>query len=148
MDTVDQSKESGTITRIHSLDAYRGVLMLLGIVIHGAIPFLDHDVESLSGDVVSFSFWLVHLFRMPAFFMLSGFFAALLWQRYGGAGMLMNRFERIVLPFITFFFVLPAVVMYPVLLIERWDHYSDSPFIAAFDATIKHLTMREDLGHL
>ena len=37
MAAVDQSEETETNIRIHSLDAYRGVLMLLGIVLHGAI---------------------------------------------------------------------------------------------------------------
>jgi fucose 4-O-acetylase-like acetyltransferase len=45
---------------------------------------------------------------MPAFFLLSGFFGALLWQRRGARAMLKNRIERIVLPFAVF-----VVLLYP-----------------------------------
>ena len=43
---------------------------------------------------------LVHGFRMPVFFLLSGFFCALLWQRRGLRGLLKNRILRIALPLI------------------------------------------------
>ncbi len=84
--------------RVHSLDAYRGVLMLLGIVIHSAFKFPVDEGDYVTEAVNHLSLWVVHIFRMPAFFILSGFFGSLLWRRYGGAGMLMNRFERVVLP--------------------------------------------------
>ena len=40
--------------------------------------------------------WFVHLFRMPMFFVIAGFFAALLVRKRGIAGMLRNglAFER------------------------------------------------------
>ena len=99
METAHPADRTNQLNRIHSLDAYRGVLMILGIVLHGAIPFM-HGGDDISTGFVKFSFWSVHLFRMPAFFVLSGFFGALLWQRYGAGGMLMNRFERLALPLV------------------------------------------------
>ena len=33
--------------RIHGLDAYRAVLMMLGVVLHGAEPFLNFIVDKL-----------------------------------------------------------------------------------------------------
>ena len=69
------------IGRIHGLDSYRGILMMLGVVLHVIctyIPGMSWILDPLTsqpllGAVVD---W-IHMFRMPAFFALSGFFAAL-----------------------------------------------------------------------
>ena len=113
--------------------------MILGIVIHGALPFM-HGGDPVSNGVVRFSFWSVHLFRMPAFFVLCGFFGALLWQRYGAAGMLMNRFERIALPLVVCVSVAPLVILYPVFLIERWFNHSDNVPAHALASTLKEIS--------
>jgi glucans biosynthesis protein C len=99
--------------RIHGLDALRGVLMMLGVVLHCALaylpdsswPFVDWTASSWNLKLITLG---VHMFRMPAFFLLSGFFGALLWQRRGARAMLKNRIERIVLPFAVF-----VVLLYP-----------------------------------
>ena len=58
--------------------------MLLGIGLHAAIPFVPWRGKADTGvwllDVfVAF----VHGFRMPLFFLISGFFTAMLWRRRG-----------------------------------------------------------------
>lgn len=101
--------------RIHGLDALRGVLMMLGVVLHCALayipdsswPFMDWTASSWNLKLITLG---VHMFRMPAFFLLSGFFGALLWQRRGARAMLKNRVERIVLPFAVF-----VMVLYPLV---------------------------------
>ena len=101
--------ESHTTTRIHGLDSLRAILMMLGVVIHSTLAyfppedpswaFQDPEVGSeFSHLIVEF----IHLFRMPAFFLLSGFFGALLWMRRTPKEMLINRFKRIVLPLLVF----------------------------------------------
>lgn len=42
---------------------------------------------------------LIHGFRMPVFFLLSGFFSALLWQRRSLHTLAMYRLKRVGLPF-------------------------------------------------
>ena len=104
-------------SRIHGLDGYRGVLMMLGIVIHVGMIFFPAEWGGWSNypatwesHVVAWSIHFVHIFRMPAFFVLAGFFAALLWKRYGLNGMLQNRYQRIILPFFSFVAALgPAI---------------------------------------
>ena len=62
-----ESASSSTQTpRIHGLDAYRGVLMLLGIVLHAALPFVKEvDTNAhLSHHLIDVPFWAVRLFRM------------------------------------------------------------------------------------
>ena len=91
--------------RVHALDALRAAMMLLGLVLHSstsytqtplgaAWPYQDAATSPLF-DVVVF---IIHLFRMPVFFVMAGFFAALLYFREGGAGFLANRTRRVLIP--------------------------------------------------
>jgi glucans biosynthesis protein C len=48
------------------------------------------------------SVWFVHLFRMPLFFVLAGFFAAKLLHTQGMSGMLRQRVKRVLLPLMLF----------------------------------------------
>ena len=64
--------------RYHGLDALRGIAMLLGIVLHAAIPYYP-DLEMWpkdrnSSEVIGLIFDFIHMWRMPVFFMLAGFF--------------------------------------------------------------------------
>jgi glucans biosynthesis protein C len=54
----------------------------------------------------------IHVFRMPVFYVMAGFFAALLLARYGLSRAAENRFRRIVVPF-----VVGCIVLYPILAI-------------------------------
>jgi peptidoglycan/LPS O-acetylase OafA/YrhL len=99
--------------RRHDLDALRAVAMLLGIVLHGALsmaplPWLiEDDVQS---DGLYFLHALIHIARMPLFFLLSGYFSLMLWQRRGLLGLLRQRALRIALPLaISIFTVLPLL---------------------------------------
>ena len=69
------------VNRLHSLDAMRGILMLLGVYFHLAF---NYRTSEKNGHI--FFDWLIgqtHYFRMPAFFILAGFFGALLFYRRG-----------------------------------------------------------------
>ncbi len=110
-DTIEK-RGSG---RIHGLDALRGVLMMLGVVLHTLLAYLPNRPAAFRdpGPAATWGVFVVdaiHLFRMPAFFLISGFFGALLWQRRGARAMLKNRAERVALPLGAFVFLLwPAV---------------------------------------
>ena len=107
------ASEAPDRVRYHSLDALRAAMMLLGIVVHVAAsytisiprsiwPFKDINT-SVYADLVVFS---IHSFRMPLFFVMAGFFTALLRQRHGITGMLKNRASRVLVPMIVFWIVL------------------------------------------
>ncbi|WP_197440924.1 acyltransferase family protein [Thalassoglobus neptunius] len=90
-----------SISRRHDLDALRAFAMLLGIALHAALSFTplpwpvqDDDQNPLFGLFMSF----VHGFRMPLFFVMSGFFTAMLWRKRGLKALLQHRFKRIFLP--------------------------------------------------
>ena len=89
------------VNRLHSLDAMRGILMLVGVYFHLA---LNYKAEK-EGNGHMFFDWITsqtHYFRMPAFFILAGFFGALLYYRRGVKSMMLNRFKRILLPLVIF----------------------------------------------
>ena len=89
------------IVRRHDLDALRAVAMLLGIVLHGLMPFmpgLSVIRDTQTAGWVWILFLGIHGFRMPLFFLVSGFFTAMLWQKRGVQAMLQQRSVRILLP--------------------------------------------------
>ncbi|HUA53760.1 MAG TPA: acyltransferase family protein [Candidatus Sulfotelmatobacter sp.] len=102
-------------TRYHALDGMRGAMMLLGIYLHvacayatiGNWPYKQPDLTpSLNATIT-----LIHVFRMPAFYMMAGFFTALLYARRGFAHAAANRLRRIGLPFVVGWLILfPLVV--------------------------------------
>jgi fucose 4-O-acetylase-like acetyltransferase len=113
MHPLTTSLEKSDSRRFHSLDQLRAIMMVLGLVLHsiasytrdpigGAWPYHDANNHFFFSLLVMF----IHLFRMPLFFLMAGFFAALLYHRRGSMGMLRNRTVRIVVPFVLFLAVL------------------------------------------
>ena len=91
--------------RFHSLDAMRAILMLLGVYFHLAHAYAPFNTGwTRNPDTVSmfFGFFIAtsNYFRMHAFFLIAGFFGALLYERKGAREMISNRFKRIFLPLI------------------------------------------------
>ncbi len=89
--------------RRHDLDALRGFAMLLGIALHASLAFFPapwwvQDRTSAFDGLFDEFLWAVHGFRMPVFFLMSGFFTALLWRRRGLGALLNHRLRRVALP--------------------------------------------------
>ena len=89
--------------RLHDLDALRGFAMLLGIGLHASLAFFPaawwvQDRTSSYEGLFDEFLWAVHGFRMPVFFLMSGFFTALLWRRRGLGALLKHRLRRVALP--------------------------------------------------
>ena len=99
--------------RYYNLDALRGFAMLLGIGLHAAIPFVPYREPDDSGSGLLWLFVaFVHGFRMPLFFLLSGFFTTMLWRRRGLRFLIKHRLKRIGIPLaIGIFTILPAVII-------------------------------------
>lgn len=91
---------------MHALDAVRAFAMLLGLVLHGAISFLDRVppfwvTEDLHrSKLLSAMVFTITTFRMQLFFVLAGFFARMLVERYGLRGFVVHRGRRIVVPYV------------------------------------------------
>lgn len=102
-----------TQDRFHELDAVRAAAMLLGIFFHALGSFMESPVRWAARDrstsfAVDAAAWALHSFRMPVFFLMSGFFARLLYERVGPAGFLRHRAKRILAPFLI---ALPPVML-------------------------------------
>ena len=89
--------------RYHGLDFVRASMMMLGVVLHTALVYQenwwiyqDPDRVSWAGGLVS----MIHVFRMSTFFVMAGFFGAMLYERRGTLVFLKHRFVRIVIPLI------------------------------------------------
>ena len=87
--------------RFHSLDSLRGIMMILGIVLHSAIiysPINNHEISNvlflkdpISSHISnSFIVDFIHSFRMQIFFILSGFFGAFLYYKKSPLQMIKN----------------------------------------------------------
>ncbi len=93
--------------RYHGLDALRGIAMLLGIVLHAAIPYYPDlamwPKDTNSSEIIGLIFDFIHMWRMPVFFMLAGFFANLIISRKSWQAWWLNRWLRLAFPIIIFF---------------------------------------------
>jgi len=105
---------SGSPERRHDLDALRAAAMLLGIALHAAIPYAPQFPwavrDSQTSDGFILLFMSIHGFRMPLFFLISGFFTAMVWRQKGLAILLRQRVLRILLPCL-----LAAVTILPLM---------------------------------
>ncbi|MDN3652435.1 acyltransferase family protein [Thalassotalea ponticola] len=99
--------------RIFYIDALRGVLMVLGVVLHSAQvfnPMSDWLISSTQTNIVfSYLVSTVAVFRMPAFFVVSGYFCLLTYIKYQPAKFLRLRLTRLVIPLISAIVILNTV---------------------------------------
>ncbi|TDR23572.1 acyltransferase family protein [Marinicella litoralis] len=100
--------------RYHYMDNLRALAMLAGVVFHASLAYspmlhffwLSADKQSAASiDVMA---WFSHLFRMPLFFLIAGFFAMLLIEKRGVLAMVGNRAMRVLVPLTIF---LPLVLL-------------------------------------
>ena len=109
--------------RYYGLDALRGGMMMLGIILHGATMYLASPPPAMpittdpnNARVFDVLFDFIHSFRMPTFFVLSGFFTSLLVEKRGVWGTYKNRGARIALPLLA-----GAVTVLPLTLLFMVD---------------------------
>lgn len=139
--------------RFYDLDALRAVAMFLGIVLHSAFivlpeaqPLRDNwpIYDPTVGDDPTYYLVIeiIHGFRMPVFFLLSGFFTALVWQRRGLQAMAHQRLRRVGIPFV--------VACLTVLPVSIWLLASAAGYREPYDFPlwVLPLAWAFSLGHL
>ena len=87
--------------RRHDLDALRAFAMFLGIGLHASLSFvsLPWPVQDITQPkIFIFFIVLVHGFRMPLFFLLSGFFTMMIFRKRNIKSLILQRILRILLP--------------------------------------------------
>ena len=83
------------------LDALRGVAMILGIIWHALLSFIPTPwpvQDTRQNGIFFIPFAAIYMFRMPLFFLISGFFTMFILKRHGLEGMSRQRVQRIHLP--------------------------------------------------
>ena len=152
--------------RYHGLDFLRAGMMLLGIVLHVSVsyivrvegappvpwPYADPDQTHAAFLLTGF----IHLFRMPGFFLLAGFFAGLLIDKRGRRAFFGNRVMRILVPLLIGWVVLWPLTMLAGMLGVGMNQLPEesrslaSAFVAAagMDPGVAPGTPRLDLIHL
>ena len=141
--------------RYHGLDGLRGFAMLLGIVLHASLPYFSRIVGFESSwpadddqSVLLFVvFDFIHAWRMPAFFLLAGFFARLVLERRSTRAFVLDRLRRIALPLALFGAVMAVIVppiwvygWFGVMSVETFrDSLSERPSLESSGALVAHL---------
>lgn len=96
---------SAASAREHHWDSLRAFLMLLGIPYHAAMAYNARvlwDIQSPDkSEFLTFVSGVFVTFRMPAFFIVAGYFAAMLLERKPPALWLRSRLTRLGIPFLT-----------------------------------------------
>ena len=106
-------------TRLHYLDATRAFALLLGIVFHASLSFMPvfigWAVMDVSTSYIAGGFALIsHTFRMALFFLIAGFFSAMVLNKTRTRDFLQSRAVRLGVPFIVGWFLLRP------LLVSGW----------------------------
>ena len=91
--------------RFYAFDSLRAAAMLLGIFFHASLAYVDPPlpfwvVQDQSRHAAFGIFaWASHSFRMQLFFVMAGFFARLVFHRYGPTRYARHRAVRLAVPF-------------------------------------------------
>lgn len=105
---VAQQDISALGKRLYFMDNLRALAMMAGVVFHASLAhsiMLQNIWPSANAErssIVDLIAWFPHIFRMPLFFLIAGFFAALIVHKRGIGGLLKNRALRILLPLVIF----------------------------------------------
>ena len=145
-----ESGPGGQSQRFYDLDALRGVAMFLGIVLHTSVFILPemlplwpiHDAAASGDPTYTLVIETIHGFRMPVFFLLSGFFSALLWQRRSLRALGTQRLKRVGIPL--------AVACFTVLPLSIWLLAAAGGYREPYDFPLWTLSLAWlfSLGHL
>jgi hypothetical protein len=104
VDTRGQA-EPGRSERIYAFDGLRTMMLSLVVLYHCLLSYIvgpsqnwvfKDGMTTIAADVIV---QFIHTFTLPTFFMMAGFFSAMLYLRRGGVEFARNRAFRIALPF-------------------------------------------------
>lgn len=112
--------KKNTNQREYFLDAIRAYLMLLGIPFHLSLIYSSHHwaVNSTHpSQVFTLLNDFIHAFRMQVFFVISGYFSFMLYQRSERQRWLKVRLERVVIPLLA---AIPLITLPQFYLLKNY----------------------------
>ena len=95
--------------RLHSLDFLRAFALLMGVLLHVLMLFLEPFDGSEPRLGASIIFIWIHTWRMPLFMLLAGFFTALSLSKRDVGNYALNRLIRLGVPILLLWTVIPAI---------------------------------------
>lgn len=122
---------NSTNQREFFLDSIRAYLMLLGIPFHLSLIYSSHS-WAVNSVAPSFSLTVlndfIHAFRMQVFFIISGYFSYMLYERYDSHRWLKVRLERVAIPLLS---SIPLITLPQFFLLKNytdkltgWDDFT------------------------
>jgi peptidoglycan/LPS O-acetylase OafA/YrhL len=109
--------------------------MILGIFTHGSLAYVTWPVNpwpviDRSGFAAAqFIFLSLFLFRMPVFFLISGFFSRMLLEKRGMKAFVANRVSRIAIPFVVASIVIGYAIFRIVVMAAAISESTFSMFV-------------------
>ena len=141
------------VERINGFDALRTIAMWLGIVLHSIIvykiipePNWPHDPQ-MNLYFLDWLYAYIHIFRMPIFFLVAGFFARLVIMRSGLTYFIKQRFKRIVVPFILGVILIVPLTLLPFHFYENY-YVQHQPLETAWRTSLLQMFKVNGLAHL
>lgn len=119
------------LKRIHGPDNVRGLMMILGVVFHSSLFYMtmpekfDWPLSDPNGShqIFDLLIFFIHCFRVPVFFVIGGYFGALLIERKGIRSFVHNRFKRIGIPLLGgLTTIVPILGLLIVLFLKAINH--------------------------
>jgi glucan biosynthesis protein C len=114
--SLESRSLSAVSPRLHALDAVRAFALLLGVVLHSTMPYIkgfpDWPIRERPNATLATVFYIIHMFRMPVFFLIAGFFGRMMLERIGTKRFVKDRAKRILVPL---FLGFPVIFMTAVL---------------------------------
>lgn len=139
--------------RINGFDVIRTVAMWLGIILHSIIAYKTVSVEGWPFDhqfmraYFDWAYDFIHIFRMPLFFLVAGFFTRLVILRSGMKYFIYQRYKRIFIPFI-----LGTLIIVPITLLPfnyfRYKFLQELPFMEAVKNSLGKMFHWGGVAHL
>jgi len=90
--------------RIYFMDSMRSILIMLGVVLHSSNIFNTRQGWAIYSNettvIANYIGQAIHVFRMPAFFVVAGFFCVFTLQKYKPKKFLAVRMKRIIIPLV------------------------------------------------
>lgn len=124
------------LERHHDLDSLRGTMLMLGLVVHASQayfltgsglrdPARWYFYDATGSYLMAPLCGAIHVYRMPVFFVLAGFFAALLTTKRGLNGLIINRANRVAAPLaVSMFTIVPMIC---IASQYAWSQRGDAP---------------------
>lgn len=105
--------------RYGGLDALRGLAVIGGVLLHSCVAYMPTRMPNLlwpvydaaPSVVCDWIFWWLHCFRLPLFFLISGFFSEMMCQARGADAFMKHRLQRIGIPYYVLLVTLMPLTM-------------------------------------